>query len=235
MIEVLLSSNSTKTPTNPAARNCSRNHKSKPKQKGNRDVEHLSHVDYVTTNANSSQGECQSYIFEDHEAVVKMIMKGRSPTMKHVSRTHRVALDWLFDKINLDPKIQIKYVEAKNQLADMFTKESFTRYEWDHLFRLLNIMNFSMSSCSHYLSNRKQSVVSKGTQESISEEASAVAKPRPMNLVSRNLLSAKKNPPQDSSDSNSPGNQEWIRVVSQETDAKHQPKPDNVFSREATR
>ena len=26
-------------------------------------------------------------------------------TMRHVSRTHRVALDWLFDRINLDPKI----------------------------------------------------------------------------------------------------------------------------------
>ena len=28
-----------------------------PKQKGNRDVDPLAHVDYVTTNANSSQGE----------------------------------------------------------------------------------------------------------------------------------------------------------------------------------
>ena len=26
-----------------------------------------------------------------------------SPTMRHVSRTHRVALDWLFDMTNLDP------------------------------------------------------------------------------------------------------------------------------------
>ena len=34
MIEVLRSSNSTKTPTNPAAGTCSRNHTSKPKQKG---------------------------------------------------------------------------------------------------------------------------------------------------------------------------------------------------------
>ena len=34
VMEVLRSSNSTKTPTDPAAGNCSRNHKSKPKQKG---------------------------------------------------------------------------------------------------------------------------------------------------------------------------------------------------------
>ena len=40
-----------------ATGNCSRNHKSKPKQKGNRDVDQLSHVECLTTNAYSSQGE----------------------------------------------------------------------------------------------------------------------------------------------------------------------------------
>ena len=38
--------------------------------------------------------------------------------MRHVSRSHRVALDWLFDRINLDPKIQIKYVDTKNLLEN---------------------------------------------------------------------------------------------------------------------
>ena len=52
------------------------------------------------------------YISDENEAVIKMILKGRSPTMRHVSRTHRVALDWLFDRINLDPKISIKYVAS---------------------------------------------------------------------------------------------------------------------------
>ena len=58
-------------------------------------------VDYVPSNTHSSQGDSKLYIFEDNEAVVKMMIKGRSPTMRHVSRTHRVALDWLFDRINL--------------------------------------------------------------------------------------------------------------------------------------
>ena len=39
--------------------------------------------------------------------------------------THRVALDWLFDRINLDPKIQIKYIDTKNHLADILTKGEF--------------------------------------------------------------------------------------------------------------
>ena len=69
---------------------------------------------FILSNVNSSRQEALLYIFEDNEAVIKMIIKGRSTTMRHVSRTHRVALDWLFDRINLDPKIKIKYIDTKN-------------------------------------------------------------------------------------------------------------------------
>ena len=81
-------------------------------------------MDHVITNAELFHFEAMLYIFEDNEAVIKMIIKGRSPTMRHVSRTHRVALDWLFDRINLDPKIQIN-VDTNNQLADLLTKGNF--------------------------------------------------------------------------------------------------------------
>ena len=53
--------------------------------------------------------------------------------MRHLSRTHRVALDSLFDSVNLDTKIQVKFVDTENQLADMLSKGSFTRDEWDWL------------------------------------------------------------------------------------------------------
>ena len=104
------------------------------------------HVDYVTSNAKKSRFDAFR-IFEDNEAAIKMIIKGRSPTLRHVSVTHRVALDWSFDRINLDPKIQIKFVDTKNQLADMLTKENFTRDEWNHLLCLFNIVNCSTISC----------------------------------------------------------------------------------------
>ena len=72
------------------------------------------------------------YIFEDNEAVFGMIFKGRSRTMRHVSRTHRVALGWLFDRINLDTNIQVKYVDTKSQLADIFMEGIFTSGEKTH-------------------------------------------------------------------------------------------------------
>ena len=70
---------------------------------------------HVVINARSSQCEAQLDIFEENEAVIKMTTKGRSPTMRHVSRTHRVALVWLFDRINL----LTNCVDTKNQLADI--------------------------------------------------------------------------------------------------------------------
>ena len=116
-------------------------------------------------------------MFKDNEAVIKMIMKGRSPTMRHVSRTHRVALDWLFDRINLDPKIQIKYIDTKNQLADILTKGNFTREEWNHLLTLFNISHFSSTACIAAMAKRAQ-------QGSGEERVTAKSRPM-MNLTAR--------------------------------------------------
>ena len=85
--------------------------------KSQKKIDMMQDIDSVPSNVQSARQEALLFVFEDNEAVIKMIIKGRSPTMRHVSRTHRVVLDWLFDRINLDPKIQIKHIDTKNQLA----------------------------------------------------------------------------------------------------------------------
>ena len=90
----------------------------------------------------------RSTFFEDNEAVMEMIIKDPSPTMRHVSRAHRVVLDWLFDRINLDSKIQIRYIDNTHQVADILTKGNFTRGEWNNLLHLCNIGHFSSTCCA---------------------------------------------------------------------------------------
>ena len=132
---------------------------------------------FIPSNVKSSRKQALLSIFEDSEALIKMIIKGRSHTVRNASRTHRVALDWMFDKINLDPKIQIKFIDTKNQLADTLTKRNFTRDEWNHLMCLFNI--------SHFSSINSLEAMSKRTQEDAGEER-VTAKSKPMmNLVSR--------------------------------------------------
>ena len=111
-------------------------------------INDLDNVDLVPSNVQSSHQEALCYVFEDNEAVIKMIIEGRSPTMRHVSRTHRVALDWLFDRINLDPQNPNQIRCPQSQLADMLTKGNFTRDEWNHLLCLFNISYFSSNDIS---------------------------------------------------------------------------------------
>ena len=147
------------------------------KKKSHNKIDVLQDIDSVPSNVQSASQEALLFIFEDNETVIKMIVKGRSPTMRRVSRTHRVALHCLFDRINLDPKIQIKYIDTKNQLANILTKGSFTRDEWNHLLTLFNISHFSSTACIAAMAKRAQ-------QES--GEGRVTAKSRPMmNLTAR--------------------------------------------------
>ena len=104
-------------------------------------------IDNIPSNTKNYDSSAVLCVFEDNEAVIKIIIKGRCPTVRHVSRTHRVALDWLFDRINLDPQIQIRYIDTKHLLADMLTEGNFTRGEWYNLL-LLNISHFSSGCCT---------------------------------------------------------------------------------------
>ena len=147
------------------------------KNKSYNKIDVVQDIDSVPSNVQSASREALLFVFEDNEAVIKMIMKCRSSTTRHVSRTHRVALEWLIDRINLDPKIQIKYMDTKNKLADILTKGNFTRDEWNHLLTLFNISHFSSIACIAVMAKRAQ-------QES--GEGRVTAKSRPMmNLAAR--------------------------------------------------
>ena len=75
----------------------------------------LGEIDLVPPNVRPSRQAALLFIFEDNESVIKMVIKARNPTKRHVSCIHRVALDWLLDRIHLC------------QLADFLAKGSFSR------------------------------------------------------------------------------------------------------------
>ena len=93
----------------------------------------MNHVETLITYLQThdySACERHFYIFEDDDAVITPINRGRSPTMRHISRTHHVDLDWWYDRVDLDSMIQIKYVNTTQQQADILTKGSFIRDRW---------------------------------------------------------------------------------------------------------
>ena len=84
-------------------------------------------------------------------------LKGESPTLRHVSRTHRVALDWLFDRINLDPKIQIKIHYTPKTNSQTYWPREISQVMNGNIFCVcLNISHFSSTECSEVMSKRTQ-------------------------------------------------------------------------------
>ena len=96
--------------------------------------------------------------------------------MRHVSRTHRVALDWLFDRTNFGSQDSNQINWHQNQFADILTEGNFTLDEWNHLPCLFNI--------SHFSSINSVKAMSKRTQGAAEERVTAKSQPM-MNLVSR--------------------------------------------------
>ena len=130
-------------------------------------------IDIIPSNTKNSDSSAVLYVFDDNVAVVKMIIKGRSPP-----RTQRVSLDWLCDRIDPDPKFQIRHIDTKHQLADTLSEGNFTRDEWNNLLHLLNVSHFSCTCCTENFSLISCSTMAKRIQNQ-KEEERVVSKSRP--------------------------------------------------------
>ena len=71
--------------------------------------------------------------------------------MRHVSRTQRVYLDWLFDRINLEKAIHVIYVNTAQQIADVLTWGSLSQERWMQLTHLRGFMTHQTHSCSPHV------------------------------------------------------------------------------------
>ena len=60
---------------------CSPHHTIHKRKQLQRVINDLDNVDFIPSNVQSSHQEPLLYVFEDNDAVIKMIIKGRSPSM----------------------------------------------------------------------------------------------------------------------------------------------------------
>ena len=76
-------------------------------------------------------------ILEDNEATIKVIRKGYSSKLRHVSRTQRVNIASIHEAIS-EPNVILQYVETTKQAADVFTK-SLDPQKWGNALDLLGV------------------------------------------------------------------------------------------------
>ena len=79
-------------------------------------IDHLVDVDSIPVSQHNPKCLSELVILEDNEAVIKMTIKGRSTAMRHVQRTHRVNLDWLYERFLNDKGIRIRYLSKNFRL-----------------------------------------------------------------------------------------------------------------------
>ena len=117
-------------------------------------------------------------VFENNEAMIKMVTKGRSPDNDTCfQKPPSCFLIGCSIQSIWTPKTKSNTLTPKNQVADILTKGNFTRDKWNHILCLFNI--------SHFSSTNSLEAMSKRTQEDAGE-GRVTAKSKPiMNVVSR--------------------------------------------------
>ena len=80
---------------------------------------------------------------EDNTATLQIMLTGKSPTLRHVSRTHGVNLLWVHERIagrtGPDAAITADYCKTHDMAADIFTKEFKLLPQWQHALSLISI------------------------------------------------------------------------------------------------
>ena len=73
---------------------------------------------------------------EDNEATIRILATGRTPALRHMGRTHKVSLAWLYEQFSRDA-VRLIYCPSEQQSADIFTKTFDTADMWEALLPLI--------------------------------------------------------------------------------------------------
>ena len=134
-------------------------------------------IDSVPSNVQSASREALLYVYLDNEAVIKMIKKGRGPTMRHVSRTHRVLIDWMFDRIKSGHQNPNQIHRHQKPIRWHINQREFHTWWVQSFVVLVQYQSFQFYSVSDTMTKRSQRD---------SGEERVTVKSRPMtNLIAR--------------------------------------------------
>ena len=65
-------------------------------------------MDYVPCNIPEPNGRAILVLLEDNDPVIQILIKGRTTTLRHVPRVHRVNIDATYERIRCDPGIYLR-------------------------------------------------------------------------------------------------------------------------------
>ena len=75
---------------------------------------------------------------EDNQSARQIMLTGKNPTMKHMTRTHGISVSWLHEVIGMD-NVELFYQETSGQRADIFTKVFKLAATWGDVCNLIQM------------------------------------------------------------------------------------------------
>ena len=72
-------------------------------------------------------------------AVIQVVNKEPSPTLRHVTTTLKVNLDWLVERISSDQSLRLRHVRPSKQFANLLIEGTFSSQQRTHLLILWQI------------------------------------------------------------------------------------------------
>ncbi len=84
--------------------------------------------------------ESKCMFHEDNETMITVCKSGKNPTMRHLGRTHRVSIRWLYERFK-ERWHDLRYVKSEFQAADIFTKMFTNPIYWQQNLRLIHVVD----------------------------------------------------------------------------------------------
>ena len=72
-------------------------------------------------------------------AVIQVVNKEPSPTLRHITTTLKVNLDWLVERISSDQSLGLRHVIKSKQFANLLTEGTFSSQQRSHFLILWQI------------------------------------------------------------------------------------------------
>ena len=76
-------------------------------------------------------------IREDNQATIRVMIKGFSPKLRHISRTHRVDISSIKEVLDSD-SVEVVYTDTNEQAADLFTK-ALPPHKWPAAMKMIGL------------------------------------------------------------------------------------------------
>ena len=113
-------------------------------------------IDHVPLTIPNSSHPTQLYMYNVTAAVIPMINEGRSPSLRHLTRTHTVDLDWLLERVC----VQLAGILTKGMFITMHWHSFLTLWQFRQLFESNDVRSFFSQTFLSFSFTKAQNSVS---------------------------------------------------------------------------